>query len=186
MPYLEVIIGPMFSGKTSRLVEIYNQCVFCNISCLVLNHQLDNAKSGSGCENILVTHNSKKIPCTYCDDTLMSTLDNIEISKYDVILINEGQFFSDLYISVEYLLNSVGKNTKIYVCGLDGDFKREKFGQILDIIPICDSICKLNSLCAICRNGTFASFTKRITDSTNQTLIGDENYIPVCRNCYGN
>ena len=40
--YLEIILGPMYSGKTSRLVEIYNQCKFCNIKVAVINHSIDN------------------------------------------------------------------------------------------------------------------------------------------------
>ena len=39
--YLELILGPMFSGKTSRIVEIYKQCEFCNISVTVINHTID-------------------------------------------------------------------------------------------------------------------------------------------------
>ena len=39
--YLELITGPMFSGKTSKLLEIYKQCIFCNISVAVINHSED-------------------------------------------------------------------------------------------------------------------------------------------------
>jgi thymidine kinase len=45
-------------------------------------------------------------------------------------------------------------NKKVYVCGLDGDFERKKFGSILDLIPLCDKVRKLTSLCSICRDGT--------------------------------
>ena len=45
------------------------------------------------------------------------------LERYDVILINEGQFFKDLYKFVDYIVNSP---QKVYVCGLDGDFKRKK------------------------------------------------------------
>ena len=48
------------------------------------------------------------------------------ISRYQVILINEGQFFEDLYKFTDYLVNN--HNKKVYVCGLDGDFQRKKFG----------------------------------------------------------
>jgi len=57
--YLELIIGPMFSGKTSRIVEIYNQCKFCNISVAVINHSIDNRYD----EEQLSTHDQIKIPC---------------------------------------------------------------------------------------------------------------------------
>jgi len=99
----------------------------------------------------------------------------------DVVLINEGQFFSDLFEATLLLLVS---KKKVYIAGLDGDFKRNKFGQMLDLIPMCDTVTKLTSLCSQCKNGTKAIFSKRITCEKQQTLVGSDNYIPVCRNCF--
>jgi thymidine kinase len=75
-------------------------------------------------------------------------------------------------------------NKKIYVSGLDGDFKREKFGKILDLIPMCDKVTKMTSLCSLCKNGTPGLFSMRLTNEKEQMLIGSSNYIPVCRFCY--
>ncbi len=175
--YLEIILGPMFSGKTSRLVEIYKQCKFCNIRVAVINHCIDNRYD----DKLLSTHDGVKIPCFKVKQ--LSELDfDIKInSNYDVILINEGQFFEDLFINVcEWL--SIGK--KIYIAGLDGDFERKKFGQILDLIPLCDKVHKLTSLCSLCKNGTKGVFSMRLTNEKEQTVVGSDNYIPVCRSCY--
>jgi thymidine kinase len=176
--YLEIILGGMYAGKTSRLVEIYKQCIFCNISVTVINHSIDNRYDNE----FLSTHDKIKIPCIKTEK-ILDVLNNNEslLQISDVILINEGQFFSDLYESVILLL-SCGK--KVYVCGLDGDFERKKFGQILDIIPLCDKVTKLTSLCSICKNGTPGIFSKRVTLEIEQTVVGSDNYIPVCRNCY--
>jgi thymidine kinase len=73
---------------------------------------------------------------------------------------------------------------KIYVGGLDGDFERKKFGQILDLIPICDNVRKITSLCSLCKDGTRGIFSMRLTSETEQTVVGSDNYIPVCRDCY--
>jgi thymidine kinase len=191
--YLELIIGPMFSGKTSRIVEIYNQCKFCNISVAVINHSIDNRYD----EEHLSTHDQIKIPCIKTEKLfdiwteLVSLEDNIEkipkikdkfkIATSSVILINEGQFFPDLFEFVNKLLT---EEKKVYVCGLDGDFERKKFGSILDLIPICDKVTKLTSLCSLCKNGTPGIFSMRLTHETEQTVVGSENYIPVCRKCY--
>jgi len=75
---------------------------------------------------------------------------------------------------------------KVYVSGLDGDFQRKRFGQILDLIPLCDKVTKLTSLCSICKNGKPGIFSMRLTVETCQTLVGSDNYIPVCRECYDN
>lgn len=176
--YLELIIGPMFSGKTSRLVEIYKQCKFCDIPVLVINHSFDKRYD----ETLLSTHDKIMIPCIQVPklfDINSSYLEQLNESQ--IIIINEGQFFEDLYLWIEVMLRS---NKKIYVGGLDGDFERKKFGKILDLIPLCDKVTKLTSLCSICKDGTPGIFSMRITQEKEQTIIGYDNYIPVCRKCY--
>lgn len=191
--YLEIILGGMYAGKTSRLVEIYKQCTFCNISVAVINHSIDNRYD----KELLSTHDKIKIPCIktkrlfdiWSDSIDMESnvelvpriRDNFKVSRSSVILINEGQFFPDLEEFVKKLLLN-GK--KVYVCGLDGDFERKKFGQILDLIPLCDKVTKLTSLCSMCKNGTLGIFSKRISCEQIQTVVGTDNYIPVCRSCY--
>ena len=187
--YLEIILGSMYSGKTSRLVEIYKQCKFCSIPVAVINHSIDNRYDNE----MLSTHDKVKIPCIKTDklfdiwadvednQNIPRVNDKFKLGTSEVILINEGQFFPDLEEFVRVLLKN-GK--KIYVCGLDGDFERKKFGQILDLVPLCDKVTKLTSLCSICKNGTPGIFSKRITLEKEQAIVGSDNYIPVCRNCY--
>jgi thymidine kinase len=193
--YLELILGPMFSGKTSRLVEIYKQCKFCNISVTVVNHTIDNRYD----DELLSTHDKVKIPCIkterlldlWCEsidleediEIIPRINDKVKIATSEVILINEGQFFPDLEEFVRLLLKH---DKKIYICGLDGDFERKKFGTILDLIPLCDKVTKLTSLCSLCKNGTPGIFSMRLTNETDQTVVGSDNYIPVCRKCYSN
>ena len=194
--YLEIILGGMYAGKTSRLVEIYKQCKFCSIPVSVINNSIDTRYDDEETESLLSTHDKIKIPCikterlfdVLADHTNLENnqsipriKDKFKISTSEVILINEGQFFLDLEDFVKILLKN-GK--KIYVCGLDGDFERKKFGQILDLIPLCDKVTKLTSLCSLCKNGTPGIFSKRITTEKEQTVVGSDNYIPVCRNCY--
>lgn len=185
--YLEIILGPMFSGKTSRLVEIYKQCMLCNIDVAVINHSIDTRYDDGEVSNLMSTHDLIKIPCIKTNKLMdifsecVSLNDKMKISQSNVILINEGQFFPDL---VEFVQTMLEQNKQIYVCGLDGDLKRKKFGQILDLIPLCDKVTKLTSLCNICKNGTRAIFSKRISKEEEQILVGSDNYIPVCRVCY--
>ena len=189
--YLELFIGPMFSGKTSKLVEIYKQCIFCNIPVAVINHSIDQRYD----DTLLSTHDKVMIPCIQTNklkdvwyygsletEIVLNRLDDsVKLVAADVIIINEGQFFEDLLPAINHMLQH---NKKIYVGGLDGDFERKKFGQILDLIPLCDKITKMTSLCGLCKNGTAGIFSKRITKEKEQTVVGSDNYIPVCRSCY--
>ena len=190
--YLELIIGPMFSGKTSYLLDVYKKCKLCNIPIAVINHSSDNRYTDNN--SLLSTHDKTMVPCiltkTLTDLWNYDSLDENYSDRSDchmllrnanVILINEGQFFEDLYPCV---LDMLREKKQVYICGLDGDFQRQKFGAILDLIPMCDKVTKLNSLCGICKNGTPGIFSKRISNEKEQFLIGSDNYIPVCRNCY--
>ena len=76
------------------------------------------------------------------------------------------------------------ENKRVYIAGLDGDFTRKKFGQILDLIPMCDKVTKLTALCSLCKDGTQGIFSMRLTKETQQMVIGSDNYLPVCRSCY--
>ena len=191
--YLEIILGSMYSSKSTRLVEIYKQCKFCNIPVSIINHTIDKRYH----DTMLSTHDKVMAPCLQANklSDIWTNSGFIESGnqsdKYankllrssDVILINEGQFFPDLY---EVVVDMLDNNKKVYVCGLDGDFERKKFGTILDLIPLCDKVNKLTSLCSLCRDGTPGIFSMRLTTETEQTVVGSDNYIPVCRKCYSN
>ena len=182
--YLELILGPMFSSKTTTLLEIYKQCVFCNIPVSIINHIADKRYH----DTMVSTHDKLTAPCLQA--TKLNDIWGLNgtggeahglLRGSAVILINEGQFFPDLYdVVVDMLTNK----KRVYVCGLDGDFERKKFGQMLDLIPICDNVRKLTSLCSLCKDGTRAIFSMRLSSETAQTVVGSDNYIPVCRNCY--
>ena len=78
---------------------------------------------------------------------------------------------------------------KIIVSGLDGDSNRDKFGEILDLIPVCDKIDKLYPFCLTCweENNivTNALFSKRMIKSSEKINVGGkESYRPVCRQCF--
>ena len=140
--YLKVILGPMFSGKTTELVRIYNKYTGCYVPSVVINHSSDKRYDASK----MSTHNKIMIDSINTDclvKTIVPLLDSIK-----VFIINEGQFFNDLCEAIKLLLKN---NKVIYVCGLDGDFKRNKFGKILDIIPLADDLVKLKGICSICK-----------------------------------
>jgi len=177
--YLEIILGPMWSGKTSALLKIYRQYSFCKSRICVINYEADVRYS----ETMLSTHDKEMIPCIlgFSMEEIMK-IHKDEIENSDVILINEGQFFRDI---VPFTIKMVEEERKkVYICGLDGDFKRDKIGNLLDLIPICDKMTKLHALCSICKDGTLAPFTLRSTCDTEQVLIGNDIYMPLCRSCY--
>lgn len=173
---IKLIIGPMFSGKTSCLCEeirIY-QAIDKNTFCI--NH-LHDTRYG---DNAIYTHYGEKISAIM-SDKLMNLVDNSDYLKADLIAINEGQFFSDL---VEFCLYTKQLGKDIIVSALDGDYKQEMFPSIANLLPKADKKIFKTAKCKICKNHTDAPFTKRIVNETEQILIGGKSeYIPVCGSC---
>jgi len=177
--YLELIVGSMFSGKTSYLLDVYKKCMFCDIPIAVINYADDVRYSDS----MLSTHDKQMIPCIKAKTIYDAITDNLtEITMAEVILINEGQFFPDIEEQVKILVEQ--SNKRVYICGLDGDFERKPIGKLHQLIPFCDEVIKLKSLCSLCRDGTPGIFSFRITNEVDQVVIGSSNYLPLCRNCY--
>ena len=91
------------------------------------------------------------------------------------------QFFADLY---EFVMEMLELDKIIFVCGLDGDFQRKKFGSILDIIPLADEVVKVNGICNHCKKRK-SLFTHRIVKEGGQIVVGNDNlYMALCRPCY--
>uniref|UniRef100_A0A6C0I591 thymidine kinase n=1 Tax=viral metagenome TaxID=1070528 RepID=A0A6C0I591_9ZZZZ len=177
---LHLIMGPMFSGKTTRLLNLYKTCREEGKDVYVINYIGDKRYH----ETLLSTHDEEMIPCDSSVQTLADAWPNHVIAPIhhaDVILINEGQFFPDLVPIVKTMVEEFGK--VVYVSGLDGDYKRETFGSMLQLVPISDSVEKLLSKCHLCPESK-APFSHRLTAEQQQVVIGSTNYIPLCRKCY--
>lgn len=180
--YLEIIAGPMKSGKTSRLLQLYKQFKVCDIITMVINNSKDIVHS----ERQLSTHDKIMIPCIQAN-TLTELVDftkditNTQFIDAKVILINEAQFFDDI---VDWVTIAVEKyNKRVYICGLNCDFQRKPFGNWLNLEAICDNVIYLHSWCGICKK-KHALFSHRLSNETEQIVIGANNYIPLCRKCW--
>lgn len=175
---LHVCIGPMYAGKTTRLIETFEDMLSDDKKTIVLTHSSEIRYSIEK----LSTHDEKHISCykyNTIDTFILEKKD--DIVSTDAVLIDEAQFFPDLFEKVLYMVNKMNKH--VYVFGLDGDFQRNKFGQVLDLIPQCDTVEKLHSTCNECKEP--AIFSHRMLESDEQVLVGSQDvYQPLCRKCY--
>jgi len=174
---IQIVLGCMFSGKTTEVIKEYQKWMSIHKNALCINYSMDTRY---GNDDNLYSHNLAKISCQKV--MKLSEVDETLIKNADIILINEGQFFSDLIEYCKKWCETFGKN--IIVSGLDGDFKRRSFGQILDLIPYSDSVTKLSAFCNLCNDGTEAHFTLRLSEEKDQIVIGSSNYMAVCRRHY--
>ena len=176
---IDIIIGPMFSGKTTELSRRISRYECIGKKPLIVNSIIDNRIKG----DFISTHNNE-IKNAVKVKKLMYLINRVEFINSDIIGIDEAQFFSDLLEFVIYI-DKLKKGKILIISGLDGDCLRNTFGQILECIPYCNNITKLSSMCMICKNGTKGLFSKRIVENNNQILVGnDDNYKSVCRKCF--
>ena len=180
---IDIIIGPMFSGKTSTLVEridvLQQRTNKSPPNVLIVKSDKDVRYSA----HHIVTHTGIHKPC-HAVSSLHDVYSTIK-EEYDasaIIAIDEAQFFgSEL---VDFCTRAADEHHKhVIVAGLDGDFMRNKFGFILDMIPVADSVVKLTASCRYCDDQ--AVFSLRLTESMEQEQIGgSERYVAVCRKHY--
>lgn len=176
---INIIIGCMFSGKSTEVIRIINR--YKNIKeakLLIINHTIDNRYGN----NVISSHDKVQVNCKSLSE--LNELNNTkEYEESNIIFIEEAQFFKDLY---DFCLRAADIDNKIlYIVGLDGDFKRNCFGDICKLIPHAENVKKLKALCSKCADGTEATFTKRIVSNEDIQLVGTkDSYIPVCRMHY--
>lgn len=177
---LRIILGPMFAGKSTLLINNALGLIESGINknqILIINNKIDNRYNN---ESQICTHDGKTMPSIALTNLFeIFNNENINICEIKHIFIDEAQFFNDLYDFVIKLL--IDFDINIYISGLDGDFEQKPFydSHILDLIPYSTDIIKLKAKCSQCLNP--APFTKRVAKSNEKILVGGANdYQPVC------
>ena len=172
---LELIMGCMFSGKSTELIRRLKRYKAINKQVLVIN----SAKDTRSTEQVLKTHDGITFNCIKTNN-LNEIFKSKDFRNVEIIGIDEGQFFNGLY---DFVIGSLKLDKHVIVASLDGDSNQETFGETLSLIPIADEVDKLKAFCMECNDGTPAPFSKRIImQNEGQELIGDNDfYRAVCR-----
>lgn len=172
MAHIEIIMGCMFSGKSTEMIRRLKRHQVINKKILVIN----SSKDTRSLDQVIKTHNSDTFECIKVSD-----LSHVNVDNIDIVAIDEAQFFTNLRTFIDRISSKV---KTIIIAGLDGDFMQRQFGEIFEILPLADDVTKLHAFCMNCKDGTLASFTKRLSSDTNQELVGDKNiYRASCRKC---
>ena len=179
--YLYLIIGPMFAGKSSKLIRLIRNFKSKEIQVLSIKHSLD-IRYGNNLSKIC-THDLITEPCQ-ATDNLIHYLNSSDYKNAQVIIIEEAQFFGQDLIN--FCTHAVDIDHKyLIVTGLSGDYKRNPFGLLLNLIPLADQIEKLEAYCHFCLDCVPASFTAKISGTDEIVQVGQvEIYQPVCRKLY--
>jgi thymidine kinase len=179
-----LIVGPMFSGKSSLLLNYERRFKIANKNILTINHSFDRRYSETG---QITTHDQVVSTSKHHMSVSTEHMDQIinndygDFHDFDVIIIDEIQFFNPLDRFISYW----AKMGKLVIgAGLNSDYKMQPFSSMSCLYSIADKIIHICATCSKC--GEDAPFTKRlINDKTTQISVGGaESYEPRCRKCF--
>jgi len=171
---LQLILGPMFSGKTSELIRRLERASIAGKRVVLLRPKTDTRGH--------LTHDNKAFlfPIHFVNGIF-----EIEHSKGDVIGVDEAQFFDYPQFAAE--VDHLAQKCTVIACGLNGTSERTPFAPIQSLIPLCDSIDMLTAICTKCGSemGTFSYF-KAGNKEGDVEVGGKDKYTTLCRTCYLN
>jgi len=181
---IHVIIGPMFSGKTSRLLREMEELERQGVSDILL---LKSDKDSRYSPDHIASHDGILRKCyavqELCRDVMEPGPLKESYESSRVVAIDEAQFFDrDL---VEFCTRAADDDQKhVIIAGLDGDFTRSRFGYVLDMIPLADTVTKLTGTCHFCDQKSLFSKRTHGGSDAQEEIGGAEKYVPVCREHY--
>ena len=180
--WIECICGSMFSGKSEELLRRIKRGVIAKQKLLLFKPSIDNRYE----ENMVSTHNGNSYESVNIDKA-EQIYDYIIDKKYDIIGIDEVQFFDEKIVEVINKLADDG--IRVIVAGLDMDFKAEPFHPMPEIMAVSEMVTKLHAVCNKC--GKEASRSQRLIDGEPAryddpiVVIGaSESYEARCRHCH--
>lgn len=173
--WVEVICGPMFSGKSEELIRRVTRSQIARIPVQTFKPMLDNRYANTE----VVSHSSLKVDAIPVE-TSEELLRRVEEST-EVVGIDEAQFFDDGLVDVVEQLALSGK--QVVIAGLDTDYLRRPFEPIPTLCDRAEYVTKMLAVCHKC--GGPGMYTQRIVRSDDLVVLGAQGaYEARCRRCY--
>ena len=173
--WVEVICGPMFSGKSEELIRRVTRSKIARIPVQVFKPQLDNRYA----EGEVVSHSSLRVSAESVEGSLEMLRAIHDATQ--VIGVDEAQFFDDGL--VEIVDNLAAKGKQVIIAGLDTDYLRRPFEPVPMLCDRAEYVTKMLAVCHRC--GGAGMYTQRIVQSEDLVVLGTTDaYEARCRMCY--
>ena len=180
--FLHLILGPMFAEKSTTLLRAFRRFSLAKKKCLLIKYQGDQRYTD---KDYIATHdrilsNERAYPCHHLMD-LERIHKDLNLEDYDVLCIDEVQFFPD---SLEFCQKWRNHGKWIVACGLYADFKRNPFPNLPELVALSDKTEFLKAICHDCSRD-MATTSYRLSEEVEQVSIGgSDKYLPLCQSCY--
>lgn len=174
-----LIMGPMFSGKTSRGFNAVRSAILGNKQAVVINHNTD------------IRYTQRELATSH-DGISMKAISVASLvndppglpGNVDLVFVDEGHFFSGL-AAFCMRQNKLGRDVIVSALNSHGDAERTPWPHVMELIPLAHRIHMLNSICTICHG--VANCSRYIAGSLSGTGIdvgANDKYIATCAQCY--
>lgn len=181
--HLEVITGPMFSGKSEELLRRIRRAEIAGQEVLVFKPKIENRAEGIFTHSGL-GHYSPVRAIKYPNEIF----NFVKVLKNEIICIEEVQFFEE-YDIVSVIQRLADDGHRVIVTGLDQTYRQEPFGFMPELLALAEYVVKLRAVCVKC--GGDATTTQRLVDGKPAPYDGDtilvgakDSYEARCRNCH--
>ncbi|KKR78528.1 MAG: Thymidine kinase [Microgenomates group bacterium GW2011_GWB1_40_9] len=177
---LTVIAGPMFSGKTGKLVALIEVFTKMGYKVLTVKPAID---SRYGAKKEIHSHDHKKSNALVIGkESVEEILQKILATGARKVIVDEVQFFDkDVIITVIMKLKKLGYH--VIAAGLLYDYKRQPFGATPDLMGLADEHLELFAVCQRC--GSLARHTERQRGGKSLVVVGaSDSYIAACEKCH--
>lgn len=166
-------VGPMFSGKSDSLINIYNK--IWNKGIVIAFKPANDSRD----ENFIKSKNwETKIPATFISD-LSEIRPYLEDGKYKTVFIDEAQFLKgDVSVLTDL---SVENDVDFYIAGLNMTSEQKPFGIMPDILAVSDAVHTITGFCQECNKPS--TFTYYEAKKKDDVLVGDAGYVSLCQRC---
>jgi len=173
--WIEVICGPMFSGKTEELIRRLRRALYARQRVEIYKPKIDTRYDAIE----IVSHTKQRIeahPVGRAEEILERAADDVE-----VVGIDEAQFFDRSLIGVANQLANRG--VRVIAAGLDQDYRGVPFEPMPDLLAVAEFVTKAHAICLVCGNP--AGRSQRLVREGGQVVLGaSEAYEARCRRCH--
>ncbi|MBI2345481.1 MAG: thymidine kinase [Deltaproteobacteria bacterium] len=173
--WIEVICGPMFSGKTEELIRRVRLAQIAKQRVQIFKPAIDNRYV----EEFIISHSDQKFVCQPVPGAAAILTHLRDATR--VIGVDEAQFFDAELVAVCEKLADRG--IRVTIAGLDQDYLGRPFGPMPQLLAVADVVLKSQAVCMVC--GGVATKSQRLTPEAGQVIVGSgECYEARCRACF--
>lgn len=180
---LEVVCGPMFSGKTEEMIRRLRRAVISELGVQVFVPALDT-RHGVG---RVVSHANTDLEKYNIQATALDNVHSLSMRvrpNIKVIGLDEAQFFDNAALLLAEIDILLGRGVRVIVAGLDRDAHGIPFGPMPKLLAHADEVTKLTAICSMCKEDN-ATMSYRTVPTNDQILVGgSDRYEARCRSCH--